>query len=477
MRSKKLIVIFIAASLTACEVGPEYKKPALDVPQSYKENTDWKVAQPADNAGKGAWWSIYNDPLLDSLLKQVEISNQNVAAAEARYRQALALTRAARSDIFPTINLSASESRSKSASGRINTTTGTTSQNIGTNHSLSLSTAWELDVWGKLRRALEAQNASMQASAADLANTTLSAQAELAQDYFQLRATDAEKQMLDDTVAEYQKYLTMTNNRYAAGVASKADVTQAQTQLLSTQSQAVALEVTRAQMEHAIALLIGKPASEFSIAPAPLALDTQPPVVPAGMPSALLERRPDVASAERSVVAANAQIGVAKAAYFPALTLNANDGFQSSTFSGWVSAPNNFWSLGPQLAVTLLDFGARRAQVAQAKAAYDETIATYRQTALTAFQEVEDNLATLRILEQQAQLQDDTVKAARESFNLEINQYKAGIVSYTDVVTTAATLLNAQRSAVTILNSRMAASVALVKALGGSWEETAVVEH
>jgi NodT family efflux transporter outer membrane factor (OMF) lipoprotein len=455
--------------LAGCAVGPDYVRPTMEAPAAFKENADWKPAQPADDTDKGAWWQIYADPQLDQLLQQVESSNQNVRAAEARYRQALALVQSARSQLFPTLSANVSGTRSGAAT-RNNSTQLTTAQSGNTSsYSAAVDATWEADLWGRVRRDIESNNASAASSAATLINTRLSAQALLAQNYFQLRTLDAQRQLYDDTVAGYQKALELANNRYVQGVAAKSDVRQAETQLKTAQSQGVGLGVQRAQLEHAIALLIGKSASEFSITPAPLPMTTPAPVVPAGLPSSLLERRPDVAAAERLVASANAKVGVAQAAFFPALTLSGTTGFQGANFANLLAAPNHFWSFGPALALTLLDFGARDAQKAQAIAAYDEAVANYRQAVLTAFQEVEDNLAALRILEEQAQLQEEAVKAAQESAALVLNQYKAGTVSYSDVVTAQATALSNQRSALDILNSRMAASVLLIKALGGGW--------
>jgi NodT family efflux transporter outer membrane factor (OMF) lipoprotein len=330
-----------------------------------------------------------------------------------------------------------------------------------------LSAAWEADLWGRLRRAVESGEASAQASAADLAAARLSAQAELASNYFQLRILDAQKQLLEDTVAAFQKSLDLTKNRYDAGVAAKVDLVQAETQLRSTQAQAIDTGVQRAQLEHAIAILIGKAPAGFSIAPAPLAVAM--PRVPAGLPSELLERRPDVAAAERRVAAANAQIGVAKAAYFPSLTLSASYGSRSADASQWFTVPSRFWSIGPALAQSIFDAGLRRAQTEQAIADYDATVAGYRQAVLAGFQEVEDNLAALRILGEEAEVQEEAVRAARESVLLTTNQYKAGIVSYINVVTVQTTQLNNERTAVGILGRRLVAAVTLVKALGGGW--------
>ncbi|MGH8710711.1 MAG: efflux transporter outer membrane subunit, partial [Burkholderiales bacterium] len=416
------------------------------------------------------WWEAYNDPLLNNLEEQVNISNQNLAQAEAQYRQARALVQSARAGYFPTVSASASESRSRASSSFSSTqlqSTNPVTRGITNNYLLTLEAVWEPDLWGRVRRTVESNEASAQASAADLEAVRLSAQAELAQDYIQLRALDTQKQLLDDTVAAYEKSLQLTQNQYAAGIVAKSDVIQAQTQLKSTQAQSIDVGVQRAQFEHAIALLIGKPASDLTITPAPLTATL--PAVPIGMPSDLLERRPDVAAAERLVAAANAQIGVAIAAYFPSLTLSASGGYQSPSWSNWLTVPSRFWAVGPALAETLFDGGLRRAQTDQARAAYDANVAAYRQTVLTGFKEVEDNLAALRILEQEAEVQDEAVQSARQAVALTTNQYKAGTVNYLNVVVVQAAALNNERTAVDILNRRLVASVLLIKALGGGW--------
>ncbi|HTN65493.1 MAG TPA: efflux transporter outer membrane subunit, partial [Burkholderiaceae bacterium] len=405
---------------------------------------------------------------------QVDISNQTLAQAEAQYRQAQALVRSARAGLFPTVSASVDASRSSAGvSARTATaTTTTTAANARAsgplnNYSLALDASWETDLWGRVRRTVEANRASAQASAADLQAARLSAQAQLAQDYLQLRVLDAQQKLLDDTIAAYQRSLQLTQNQYAVGVVAKADVIQAQTQLKTTQAQALDVGVQRAQLEHAIALLIGQPASTFSIPRAPLVAVM--PAIPLGVPSALLERRPDVAGAERRMAAANAQIGVAKAAYFPDLTLSASLGYQSSSFANWLTLPNRIWALGPALAQTLFDGGLRHAQTDAAIAAYDADVALYRQTVLGGFGEVEDNLAALRILEQEAQVQDEALQLARQSVLLTTNQYRAGTVSYLNVVTVQATALASENAALGILNRRLAASVLLIKALGGGW--------
>jgi NodT family efflux transporter outer membrane factor (OMF) lipoprotein len=462
MRRSTLAILALA--LAGCAVGPDYKRPEVQVASAYKEAGEWKPAQPQDDLDRGKWWEIFGDPQLDALLQQVEISNQNVLVAEAQFRRAQAVVAASRAAYFPTLDASVSVVRSRSPTGVIG---GTTAGRIITNRSASLSAGWEADLWGRLRRAVESSEASAQASAADLAAARLSAQAELASDYFQLRILDAQKQLLDDTVAAFQKSLDLTKNRYDAGVAAKVDLVQAETQLKSTRAQAIDTGVQRAQLEHAIAILIGKAPAEFSIAPVPLAVTM--PRVPIGLPSELLERRPDVAAAERRVAAANAQIGVAKAAYFPSLTLSGSYGSRSADASQWFTVPSRFWSIGPALAQSIFDAGLRRAQTEQAIAGYDATVAEYRQAVLAGFQEVEDNLAALRILGEEAQVQEEAVRASRESVLLTTNQYKAGIVSYINVVTVQTTQLNNERTAVGILGRQLVAAVTLVKALGGGW--------
>jgi len=458
------LTLGLAAALSGCMVGPDYQRPDAAVPDAYKEAGEWRPAQPRDDASRGRWWELFGDPQLNSLIEQVEISNQNVLVAEAQFRQARALVAASRAALFPTLTGNASITRSRSPTGVIG---GTTAGRVITNRSASLDAGWELDLWGQLRRTVEANTASSQASSANLAAARLSAQAELASDYFQLRMLDAQKQLLDDTAAAFQKSLDLTKNRYDAGVAAKVDVVQAETQLRSTQADAIDLGVQRAQLEHAIAVLTGKPPAEFSIVRAPLAVSM--PVIPLGMPSELLERRPDIAAAERRVAAANAQIGVAKAAFFPSLTISASDGFRSADASQWFTAPSRFWSIGPALAQSIFDAGLRRAQTDQAVAGYDATVAEYRQTVLAGFQEVEDNLAALRILEEEAKVQEDAVRAARESVALTLNQYKAGTVSFLNVAVVQTTQLANERTAVGILGRRLVAAVTLVKALGGGW--------
>lgn len=461
---RNVVASIALIALGGCMVGPDYRRPDVEVPAAYKETGEWKVAQPADEASRGKWWEVFGDPKLDAIVEQVEISNQSVRAAEAQFRQARALVAASRASFFPALTGNVSITRSQSPTGPIG---GTTAGRVLSNRSASLDASWEPDLWGRVGRTVESSEASAQASAADLAAALLSAQAELVSDYFQLRVLDAQKKLLDENVAAFQKSLDLTNNRYAAGVAAKVDVVQAQAQLKSTQADAIDTGVQRAQFEHAIAILVGKPPAQFSIAPEPLAVSM--PEIPSGLPSALLERRPDIAAAERRVAAANAQIGVAKSAYFPALTLSASGGFRSTDAAQWLTVPSRFWSIGSAIAQTIFDAGLRRAQTEQAIAAYDATVAQYRQTVLGGFQEVEDNLAALRILDEEAKVQEEAVSAARESVMLTLNQYKAGTVSYLNVVTVQATQLASERAAVTVLGRRLVAAATLVKALGGGW--------
>jgi len=461
---KRGAAIVAIALFGGCAVGPDYERPDAEVPQAYKEAGAWKLAQPQDEASRGKWWEIFKDPQLGALLEQVEISNQNVLASEAQFRRARSLLAASRAGYFPTVTADASIVRSRSPSGLVG---GTTAGRTITNRSATLDAGWELDLWGRVRRTVESNEANAQASAADLAAARLSAQAALASNYFLLRVLDAQKQILDDNVAALQRSLDLTKNRYAAGVAAKVDLVQAETQLKSTLADAIDTGVQRAQLEHAIAILIGKPPAAFSLPPTPLAVTM--PAVPPALPSALLERRPDIAAAERTVAAANAQIGVAKAAYFPSLTLSGSYGSRSADASQWFTVPSRFWSIGPALAQSIFDAGLRRAQTEQAIAGYDATVAEYRQAVLAGFQEVEDNLAALRILGEEAQVQEEAVRAARESVVLTTNQYKAGIVSYINVVTVQTTQLNNERTAVGILGRQLVAAVTLVKALGGGW--------
>jgi NodT family efflux transporter outer membrane factor (OMF) lipoprotein len=455
---------------SACMIGPKYRRPTAPAAATYKEPPPygWKEAQPNDGAIRGKWWEIYNEPQLNALEELVGISNQNVLAAEARFRQAKTLVRIARAGLFPTVTTTPSIVASQSPANFANTGQVSTTTRVRELYALPFSFTYQADVWGNVRRSIAANSATAQASAADLETARLLYQAELAQDYFELHGLDAESQLLETAVKSYEEFLTLTKNRYDSGVASMGDVAQAETQLETTRAQLVDLAVQRAQFEHAMAILTGQPPSAVSVASAPL--KSPPPPVPIGLPSALLERRPDIASSERQVAAANEQIGIAQVAFYPSLTLSASGGFESSAFLNWFSWPSRFWSVGPQLAQTLFEGGRRRALVDQSEAAYDVTVANYRQTVLTAFQQVEDNLSALRILAQEADVQDRAVRAAEESLTIATAQYKFGVVSYLQVITSQAIALQDERAAVTILTRRMSASVLLIQALGGGWD-------
>jgi NodT family efflux transporter outer membrane factor (OMF) lipoprotein len=459
----------LAFQLSGCAVGPDYHRPATAVPASYKEAPEgWKVAQPADTADRGAWWLIYDDAPLNALMDQLNANNQTVAQYAAAYRQARALVGEARAAYFPVVSATFSGSRSRTPTRVSNASGSFPSGAINNNVNLGLDATWEPDLWGKVSRTVSGQEASQQSAAADLANARLSAQATLAQTYFTLRSLDAQQKLLDDTVAAYQKSLQLTQNQYAQGVAGRADVIQAQTQLQSAQAAAIDNGVARAQDEHAIAVLVGQPASTFSIPAAPLT--ATPPMVPLTMPSALLERRPDIASAERKAAAANEQIGVAISAFFPTLTLSASGGFESSVFSQLLSLPSRFWTLGPSLAGTVFDAGLRHAQTEAARAAYDQQVATYRQTVLAAFQDVEDNLASQRILAQEIVVQQQAVESATHALQIVTNEYKAGTTDYQNVLSAQTTAFTAQQKLASIGGQRMVSSVGLVKALGGGWD-------
>jgi len=471
-RNLILAAAVAAALLSACAVGPNYHRPSAPVPTRFKEAQGWKPAEPREAASGSDWWSVYEDPTLDGLEKQIDISNQTLKASEASWREAVALIAEARSQFFPVIGVSATGTRSGGP--------GASAANVGAGAAaapramprnqfeLAGTGSWDIDVWGKIRRTLEADVANARASEAELAAARLSAQATLASDYIELRVSDEQQQLLDETVEAYKRSLQITQNQYKVGVAAKTDVITAETQLEGAESQQVAVGVTRATLEHAIAVLIGKPPGDFELPRAQLG--TLVPVVPIGVPSALLERRPDIAAAERQMAAANAQIGVAVAAYFPDLTLSGSFGYASNVVAGLVKAPNNLWSFGGTASDTLLDFGLRPAQVRQARAAYDATVANYRQTVLTAFQQVEDQLATLRILEQQVKVQEQTVKDANLSVQLTLNQYKAGTVAYTAVITAQTIALADAQTLLTIRQNRLVASVNLIEALGGGWD-------
>lgn len=465
----------LLAFTTACMVGPNYHRPAADVPAAFKEpptdNPDeinrWKPAQPNEGAARGKWWEIYGDPQLNALEEQVNISNQNVLMAAAQFREAADAVRIARASLFPTITTSPSYSRSQSSSTLFNVSVGNLTQGQRNTYDLPGSISYTVDIWGSIRRTVRADVATAQASFAQLENARLSYQAALAEDYYELHGTDGDIALLQTTVKSYQDYLKLTQDRFNSGVASGADVAQAQTQLDTAQAQLIDYGVARAQYEHAIAILMGKPPAQVSIAASPIKI--VPPPVPIAVPSTLLERRPDIAAAEREMASENEQIGITKAAYYPSLTLAASGGLEAGQFYDWFTWPSRFWSIGPTLAETVFDAGRRHAQLAQARDTYDATVANYRQTVLTAFQQVEDNLAALRVLENEASAEDAAVKAAQDALDISTYQYKAGTADYLTVITEQGIVLGDEVQAVNILTRRMSASVLLIEALGGGW--------
>jgi len=442
-------------SFASCSVGPKYRTPTAPVAPSFKELAGWKQAQPQDDVLREKWWELFGDPLLNALEGQVDISNQTLAATEAQFRAARAVIAVARAGLFPEINVGATVVTSR--------TNGATRSS----YVLPLQLSYEADVWGRIRRTVEAQVANAQASAADIETARLSLHAELALDYFGLRGQDEQQQLFDATVAAFEQALELTTNRFNQGVASGVDVAQAQTQLDTARAEALDVRVSRAQFEHAIAVLTGRPPVDLTIASG--GLTGEPPAIPVELPSALLERRPDIAAAERRVALANAQVGVATAALFPTITLNASTGIQSSAIGSLLSFPSWFWSIGPSLTQTLFDAGRRKAIKASTIAIYDSTVADYRQSILTAFQEVEDNLAALRILVDESAQQDVAVQSAQRSLALANVRYQGGVTSYLEVITAQNALLDNQRTAIEIRVRRMAASVLLIKALGGGW--------
>lgn len=470
--------LVVGLALSGCTLGPDYQRPALQTPAQFKQIEGWTLAAPGDVLERGSWWQLYGDQELNALVARLNVSNQNLAASEAQFRQARALVRGARAAFYPSLSSSAGVSRSSqgsNSSSSSNTSSSTTNSGIDKSYELGLNAAWELDIWGKLRRGLESSRADFEASAADLAAAKLSLQAELVQNYLQLRVLDDQQRLLDATVAAYTRSLKLTENQYNAGIVPKSDVSQALTQLKSTEAQAIDLKWQRAQLEHAIAVLVGVPPSELSIA----VREQLPslPQIPVALPSQLLERRPDVAGAERRVMAANAEIGVAEAAWYPDLSISASGGYRGSSFADWVDLPNRFWSLGPQLALTLFDGGARSAELDRTEAVYEQTVAQYRQAVLDGFREVEDYLVQLRVLEQEAVIQQEALDAARESLRLIENQYKAGTVDFNSVVNVQATALSNERSTLSLLGSRLTASVQLIAALGGGWQVAQLQEE
>ena len=470
------IVGSVSLLLGGCMVGPKYVKPTVpmapafkeQVPDSYKRTDGWKPAQPSDQALRGNWWEVFGDPQLNALEDQLTASNQDLKVAEARFRQARAMIRFNRSEEFPTISTSPSIVNQRDSANQPYFPPSLANNGTGA-FTLPFDLSYEVDLWGRVRRTVSASREEAQASAADLQTANLSLHAELAVDYFELRSADDQKQLLDNTVAAYTDALKLTQNRFEGGAAPKSDVAQAQTQLDGARVQDTDITVTRAQFEHAIATLIGKPPAEFSITPAPSTVMALP-VIPVGLPAALLERRPDIAAGERRVAEANDQIGIARAAFFPTLVLGATGGFTGTSITNWLNWPSRMWAVGPQLSQTIFDAGRRRAVSEGATANYDATVATYRQTTLTAFQEVEDNLAALSILEKESQQQKEATTSAEESLQLFTNRYQGGVDNYLQVITAQTVLLTNQRNDIDIERRRMDASVLLVKAIGGGWD-------
>jgi NodT family efflux transporter outer membrane factor (OMF) lipoprotein len=464
--------------LGGCMVGPKYVKPTVPMapgfkeppPESFKESGGWKPAQPGDQSLRGKWWEIFDDPRLNALEEELTVSNQNLKVAESRFRQARSMVRFNRSAEFPTISTSPSIVNKRESANQPYFPASEVNNGTGA-FTLPFDLSYEVDLWGRVRRTVSASREEAQASAADLQTANLSLHSELAVDYFELRSADAQKQLLDDTVKAYTYALQLTQNRFVGGAAPKSDVAQAQTQLDGARVQDTDVTVVRAQYEHAIATLIGKPPAEFSI---PFASQTplQFPVIPVGLPASLLERRPDIAAGERRVAEANDQIGIARAAFYPSLILGASGGFTGTSIANWFNWPSRMWAVGPQMSQTIFDAGRRRAVSESATANYDGTVASYRQTTLTAFQEVEDNLAALRILETEAQQQQQTTASASESLQLFTNRYEGGVDNYLQVITAQTVLLTNQRNDIDIMRRRIDTSVLLVKAIGGGWDTT-----
>jgi NodT family efflux transporter outer membrane factor (OMF) lipoprotein len=469
----RVLVAIAALQLTGCVVGPKYHQPAVPAPPAYKEVGDWKPAEPNDQNLGGNWWTVFQDPQLDALELQVNVSNQNLKSAEAQFQQARAALRYNRADYYPTVTAGPSATRTRVSA---NAPTGSLLRGVTYNDFVfPFDVSYQADVWGRVRKTVESSREQAQASAADLATVNLSMHADLAVDYFQARSLDAQEQLLNTTVTQYEQALELNESRFQGGIASEVEVEQAKTILQTTRAQAIDVGVARAQFEHAVAILIGKPPAEFSLPPLPLT--APPPHIPVGVPSLLLERRPDIAAAERLVASANAQIGVAKSAYYPTISLGASGGFESSSITTLLNGPSGLWSFGLSAVGTVFDVGRRRALTDQARAAYDSQVANYRQTVLNGFQQVEDNLAAVRILENEAQVQDQAVVAAQRSLDLSITRYKGGVTSYLEVITAQNAALTDEVTAVNILGRRMANTVLLIQALGGGWDRSSLPER
>jgi NodT family efflux transporter outer membrane factor (OMF) lipoprotein len=450
-----------ALLLAGCAIGPDYHRPSVDAPAAFKEVGNWKPAEPAELMARDKWWLAFNDPSLNELQDRVEVSSNTLRIAEARLREAQAAATIAGAALFPSISADGSASRARTASR------GSVPPSVGNTYAAGLTASWEFDLWGRVRRSAEAGRATAEAGAADLESARLSLHATLAQTYFSLRVADTEQRLSAQTVEQYGRFLKITQNRYAQGVDTRADVASAETQLKTAQAQAIDIDLQRSQLEHALAVLLGQTPAGFTLAPTDLKI--QPPAAPALLPSQQLERRPDIAGAERRLAAACAGIGVAKGGYFPVISLTGSAGYQSPQYKQLFNAPNEIWSLGAGAVMPLFDAGKVRAQVRQARAVYDESLATYRQTVLAAFQEVEDNLAANRFLAREAAVQSEALTAARQSATITLNQYRAGTVSYLNVVTALADQLNAERTSAQLLGRQLNASVTLLKAAGGDW--------
>jgi len=463
MHPARLAIALAVCCAAACAPKAQYSPPAPEPVIAFKENASWKPAQPRDADVRGQWWDIFNDGALSALEARIDVSNETLKIAEAQFNQARAAVRGARANRLPQAGVAPAAVTARQSANRALASFHDPYGDL----TLPLDASYEADVWGRLRGIVEAGRTAAQATAADLETARLSLHAELAIDYFSLRGLDREQQILNRAVDTFAQALELTGNRFRGGLASGADVAQAETQLETTRVQAVDVGVQRAALEHAIALLAGEAASTFTLAPSPL--EGPPPDVPAGVPSELLERRSDVAAAERRIASAFAQVGVTKTAYYPLLTLSAGSGFESSSLASWLSQASAFWTAGPSAVVSALDFGRRRAATEQARAAYEIASATYRETVLSAFREVEDQLAALRVLEEEAAIQDRAVAAAERSLTLANNRYRGGVASYLEVITAQSFALTNQRAAANLLTRRMSATVLLLKGLGGNW--------
>ena len=472
-RSRERIPAAAALALlaTGCTVGPDYERPPeVEVPEAFGGASGWQPAMPADAVQRDKWWSMFGDPQLDELANQVGGANLDVQRAEAEFRRMRALVEAARAGLWPTVAFDAGFTRSLTPVGSGGT--AVSSARALSTYSTSLSASWEVDLWGAGRRTVEAAVADAQATAADFESARLAAQADLVQDYLLLRTAEAQERLLDDTVHAFERSLEVVRNRLAVGTASRADVAQGEAQLENARAQAIDARVQREQLAHAIAVLVGRPPSAVTVPAGPMPAAF--PTVPTGVPSELLQRRPDIAGAERRVASANARVGVAAAAWYPSLTLVGSAGFRSRDLTDWITAPARFWTFGPALVQTLFDAGKRSAEADAARAELDATAAIYRQTVLAAFQEVEDNLSSLQILAQEADVQDAAVRASRESVELAQNQYRAGTISYLEVIIVQTAALTNERTAVAVQGRRLLACVQLVRALGGGWNAAAL---